>query len=136
MNIFICTILTIPIAFPSVNSIYCSETDLYNTGHSCYKTFHMFLVLSSIWNLLWLIFIHIIFSMFYFNRNPFSRDIFSMSSPQWNFVKFLVKIIPTAYTLLDPKFDYTIAYLFGIPALYVIYIAIGRSFYPYQRYNK
>jgi len=104
MAILMCTVLTIPIAFPSVVSIYCSNGDLYNRGHQCYKTFHMFLLLSSLVNLVWLVFIHLVFCLFYFNRNPFWSDIFSMSIPLWNIVKFLVKLIPSGYSYLDSTF--------------------------------
>lgn len=136
MTIFMCTILAIPISLPSIVCVYCTPGDMYNDGHVCYQTFHIFLVFSSLVNLIWLIVIHLIFSLFYFNRNPFTNDIFSMSLPTWNLVKFFIKVTPGGYSYLDSAYSYVFVYVLGLAGCYIFYIMFGRYLYPYQRYNK
>lgn len=129
------TFLTIPICQTSVTSIYCQKTAPLTMAQDCYSSTQIFIVILGVINIVWLLAINLYFSLYYYNRNPFSANFLTCSSNWWSLGKFAVKIAPMFYLSYDPYLAYPVLFLITMNASYGGYIAVFRFFFPFYRYN-
>lgn len=136
-TVFMATVLTIPIFLPSLLVFYCHSESPYHRGRDCYSTYHLFLIIISLINILWLCTINIYYFLFYFTKNPFNyKNFLALSSSLWNMLKFAVKVVPAGYLIFDETLQFNILFVVGMSAGLLGYTAISRVLYPYTRYNK
>lgn len=64
------------------------------------------------------------------------ENVLSLSSPLFNVLKLVIKIVPAAYLIFDPTLKYSYLFVVGIAILVVGYTGISRIVYPYTRYNQ
>ena len=101
-NVISCTIYTIPNALSSLLIFYCHPSSPYHPNRDCYDTYHLFLIFMGLINLLWILIINIYYFMLYYVDNPFKfKNVLSLSSSLWNFLKFAIKIAPIGYLIFD-----------------------------------
>ena len=102
VTIIMVTVLTTPIFLSSLLAFYCHKANPYHHDRQCYNTYHLFIILLSFFNIIWMAAINIYFFLFYFTKNPFSyKNFLSVSSSLWNLLKFTLKVVPAGYLIFD-----------------------------------
>jgi hypothetical protein len=129
------TFLTIPICQTSVSSIYCQDTAPLTMAQDCYSSTHICIAILGMFNIIWLLAINLYFSLYYYNRNPFSANFLTCSSNWWSLGKFVIKIAPMLYFSYDPYLAYPVLFLITMNGSYAGYIAVFRFLFPFYRYN-
>jgi hypothetical protein len=129
------TFLTIPICQTSVLSIYCQREAPFTKIQNCYSSTQICIAILAVINIIWLIVINLYFSLYYYNRNPFSTNFLTCSSNWWSLGKFAIKIIPIFYLSYDPYLAYPVLFLIMINGCYAGYIIMFRILFPFYRYN-
>jgi hypothetical protein len=130
-----CTFLTIPICQTSVSSIYCQSTAPLTKVQDCYSSSQVIVAILGAINMIWLVAVNLYFSLYYYNRNPFSANFLTCSSNWWNLGKFAIKITPMLYFSYDPFLAYPVLFLIMINGCYASYIGLFRILFPFYRYN-
>ncbi len=101
-TIIMVTVLTTPIFLTSLLAFYCHTSNPYHPGRQCYNTYHLFIILLSLFNLVWILIVNLYFFMLYFTKNPFRyKNFLSVSSPLWNLLKLALKVVPPGYLIFD-----------------------------------
>lgn len=129
--------LTIVIFSPSflinLATLVCSSSSPYHQTRTCYSGYHILLSLMSIVNLIWLFFVVTYQVMFYMSRNPFLPSYYSCSSNLWMLGKFVAKIGPAIFLVMDVNLNFKVLYIVSLTAFNAGYLAVFRFMWPYFR---
>ena len=129
------TCLTIPIFVSSITALYCVPGSAFARNQECYEGYGVFIAFLAFLNLVWLGVTNVYFSLYYYSRNPFSRNCLTCSSNWWNLGKFFLKVAPMCFFLYDPKAEFPVLFLVICVGLYGGYIFLFRLLIPFYRYN-
>lgn len=120
------TILTIPIANVSMITLYCHNSSMYHLTRKCYDPAHIVLCVLSAINLLVIVLSTLLYWFIFYVRNPFSKSYYALFNNLYKLGKFLLKILPPLYFVIDIEHDFQSIYTIIFVILVVVYIGFFR----------